>query len=64
MAYGNLLYDSGNSNWGSNNLEGWEWTGGGREFQEGGGTCIPWLFQLRYDRNQTNIVKQSTKKKY
>ena len=32
IAHGNLLYDSGNSNWDSNNLEGWEWVGkvGGR----------------------------------
>ena len=29
IANGNLLYDSGNSNWGSvNNLEGWDGVGG------------------------------------
>ena len=27
IAHGNLLYDSGNSNWDSNKLEGWEWVG-------------------------------------
>ena len=27
IAHENLLYDSGNSNWDSNNLEGWEWGG-------------------------------------
>ena len=36
IANRNLLYDSGNSNWGSvNNLEGWDGEGGEREFQEG-----------------------------
>ena len=36
IASRNLLYDSGNSNWGSiNNLEGWDVEGGGKEFQEG-----------------------------
>ena len=30
-ANGNLLYDLGNSNWGSNNLERWHGAGGGRE---------------------------------
>ena len=40
-ANGNLLYDSGNSHWNSNNLEGWEWMGGGRETQDGEDICTP-----------------------
>ena len=35
-ANGNLLYDSGNSTQGSNNLEGWDRVGGWREIQERG----------------------------
>ena len=38
---GNLLYDSGNSPWGSVNLEGWDGVGGRKEVQEGGDICIP-----------------------
>ena len=38
---GNLLYNSGNSNWGSVITEGWEWVGSGREIQEGGDICTP-----------------------
>ena len=38
---GNLLYDSGNSPWGSVNLEGWERAGGGREVRQGGDVCTP-----------------------
>ena len=38
----NLLYNSGNSNWGSvKTLERWAGTGGGREVQESGDRCIP-----------------------
>ena len=30
--------------WGlCNNLEGWEWAGGGREIQEGGDICTPMI---------------------
>ena len=37
----NLLYDSGNSNWGSvKTLERWAGTGGGREVQESGDTSF------------------------
>ena len=38
---GNLLYDSGNSPWGSVNLGGWDGVGGRKEVQEGGDICIP-----------------------
>ena len=33
--------DSGTSNQGFNNLEVWEWVGGGEESQEGGDICTP-----------------------
>ena len=40
-AKGNLLYNLGNSDWGSvNNLEGWDGEGDGREVQKGGNICI------------------------
>ena len=41
IANGNLLYDSGNSNKGSVNLEGWVGEGDGREVHEGGDICTP-----------------------
>ena len=42
IASGNLLYDTGSSNSVlCDNLEGWDWMGGGREVSEGGDTSIP-----------------------
>ena len=41
IATGNLLYDSGNSPWGSVNLEGWDEVGGRKEVQEERDICIP-----------------------
>ena len=38
---GNFLYDSGNSPWGSVNLEGWDGVRGRKEVQEGGDIYIP-----------------------
>ena len=38
---GNLLYDSRNSNTCSDNLEGWNGKGDGREIQEGGDMGVP-----------------------
>ena len=36
LTNGNLLYDSGNTKWLCNNLEGWDGAGDGREVQVGG----------------------------
>ena len=42
MASGNLLYDAGSSNRvRSDNPEGWDGIGGGREVHEGVDICIP-----------------------
>ena len=41
IANGNLLYDSGDSNKGSINLEGWVGEGDGREVHKGGDICTP-----------------------
>ena len=42
IASGNLLYDTGSSNSVlCDNLEGWDWVGGGREVSEGGDISIP-----------------------
>ena len=38
------------------NLEEWDGAGDGREFQKGGGICIP--MADRFDRKQKNSVKQ------
>ena len=39
---GNLLCEAGSSDlWLGDNLEGWDWVGGGREVQEGGDICVP-----------------------
>ena len=41
IASGNLLYDSGNSNRGSDNQEGWDGEGCQSDAQEGGDICTP-----------------------
>ena len=57
---GNLLYDSGNSNWGSvitkKGGNGWEV---GRRFKREGTYVHLWLIHADDGRYQTNIVKQS-----
>ena len=54
---GNLLYDTGNSNWGSyNNQEGWE--GMGERSKREGMHVYLWLTHVDLDRGQCNIVKQ------
>ena len=61
IASGNLLSDSGNSKWGSVIIQrggtGWEVRG---RFKREGTYVHLWLFMLVYDRNQTNIINQSS----
>ena len=41
MAKGNCCIKQGAQPWYSDNLEGWDRMGGGKEVQEGGDICIP-----------------------
>ena len=56
IASGNLLYDTGSSNSVlCDNLEGWDWVGGGREVSEGGDISIP-MADSHWCMAETNTI--------